>query len=94
MPATTLLLLLGAVASTPAGEQPPAAQSDGSWLIPEAIAEDKPPLAEVTGGLLIDEQEWAEAQVEGEAVAEAEAEAAAQRAFEEAVDAARREPQS
>ena len=93
MPAATLILLFAAAVSAPAGE-PLAARGDGSWVVLEAIHEEPPPLAAVTGGLLIDEQRWAEARAEAEAVAEAEAEAAAQRAFEEAVDAARREPQS
>ncbi len=90
----TLILLLAAAVSAPAERPPLAERSDGSWAVLEAMHEEPPPLALVTDGLLIDEQEWAEAQAGAEAVARAEAEAAARRAFEEAVDAARREPQS
>jgi len=99
MPAAPLTFALAALASTaaaqaPASEQLLAARSDGSWQVIEAIHEQAPPLALVTGGLLIDEEEWTEAQEAAKAIAEAEAAAAAQRAFEQAVDAARREPRS
>jgi hypothetical protein len=98
MPATPFILLLAAMATATAAPGPSpdrpllAARNDGSWLVTEAIHEAPPPLASVTGGLLIDEEPPAEAREDYEAVAEAEEEAAAQRAFEEAIDAARREP--
>jgi hypothetical protein len=98
MPAAPLALFLAAFASAtaapaPAPDRPPlAADSGGGWRVTEAIHEELPPLASVTGGLLIDEEQWVEAREAARAIAEAEAEAAAERAFEEAVDAARREP--
>ena len=93
MPANSFVLAAALVSAAAAPEQPPlVARSDGSWLVTEAIHEDSPPLASVTRGLLIDEEERAEARRDYEAVAEAEQEAAARRAFEEAIDAARREP--
>lgn len=92
MPATALALFLAAVSAS-AGERPLlAAGGDGSWLVLEAIAEEAPPLDAVTGGLLIDEEKWAEASDAAREVAIFDLEEAARRAFEEAVDAARREP--
>ena len=84
-----LLALAATTAAQPA--EPPllAARSDGTWLVIKAIHEEPPPLAAVTDGLVVDEEDRSEARA-----AEGELEAAAQRAFEEAVDAARREPHS
>ena len=97
MAAAPLIFALAVLASTAAAQAPEpeqllAAHSDGSWQVLEAIHEQSPRLASVTSGLLTDEEEWTEAQNAAKAIAEAEAESAAQRAFEEAVDAARREP--
>lgn len=96
MPA--LFVTLGLV-SLALGAQPQPASSgrpilvahaDGSWEIGETIGEDGPALAVATHGLVIDDEEWLEAQAADD-ISETESEAAARRAFEEAVDVARQE---
>jgi len=87
-----ILAANGSAAADQANSEPVLrANADGSWTITRAIDEEPAPLAVATRGLVIDEEEWAEAQDAERGAAEAKDEAAVQRLFEEAVDSARRE---
>ncbi|HWT14058.1 MAG TPA: hypothetical protein VN231_14990 [Allosphingosinicella sp.] len=80
-----------AAAGEPSGPPSPAdsamiAHGDGSWSVTRPIAEPPVPIEAATGGLIVEEEEG-----EAEKIGEVEADEAADRAFEEAVDQARRE---
>ena len=99
MPVLTALFALASLSATAPGQPSGAsgailvAEADGSWLITETIGESGAALAIATDGLLIDEEEWAEAQRADREQREAESDEALRRAFEEAADSVRREPQ-
>jgi len=99
MPAASFILALASLAVAGPEHQPSSsrpvlvAQADGGWSITEKIPENGPTLAVATEGLLVDEEEWAEAQWAERERRELDEDEAYRRAFEEAVDAARREPQ-
>ncbi len=92
----TLPFLFILAASASAGVQAPSAdrpllvaEANGDWAILEDVREAPLRLAYHTDGLVTDEDR--RAANEADRLAEAEAEENAQRAFEEALDAARRD---
>ena len=99
MHASLIALGLAAVAA-PAGA-PPAekaqaapllvAHADGSWEITRAIEEEAPLLAFATDDLLVDEPDFGFGPLTRDALREAELDEQAEDAFEEAIDAARRD---
>jgi hypothetical protein len=99
MPAASVMLSLASLALATAPQQPASeqpflvAQADGTWSITEEIHEQGPALAVATDGLLIDEEEWAEAEQAEREHREMLDDEDFERAFEEAVDAERQEPQ-
>lgn len=88
MPIMPLLLLFAvSAAPDPAAAQEPllVAHADGTWAITRAIHEEPAPLADATGGLVVDEEDYRFARDD----AVSEAEARADRAFEDEVDKAK-----
>ena len=67
------------------------AHADGSWEITRAIEEEAPALAFATDDLLTDEPDFGSGPLTRDALREAELDEQAEDAFEEAIDAARRD---